>query len=628
MATIQELLNLAYEIRDAEQNGENTALRVGQFLVELVNHFNTKADVDNISGAYHLKQQQAPIMALMSVQQMSDSDGQDNKAWWSTDGHIKYQHNGRIYDLGTPAYMLYYCGDKIYKWTGSATGFQLMTDGGSSGGGASVFANFAVAASTNELPDNGIATTGYIVGQNLYAYVGTGGDTKGGKYQNLGGLNAAGVSLTTNNDGTFTIHVGDDSYTINLNHTHENMAKLEIVDEEPADPARDTIYALVNDAEDPSEIQSLWIAGLPFAGGGGTPLLPSLTRPADGSTIPIGYTENGSVSAVINIKGKRLTQPLVVEFASGSTGYSFDTNDVTTNSYYDNNTGKLTIPAADANSVNGVDVVVKFTGNDSDMDAEGVLGISGSSVDGIDADVTLVANPTSADGLIGHWDGDDAAQSGAWVDKVNSMKLNLGGSASKTNDGYQLDNTGAPKNAWLYLDSADKSTMNSEIGKEFTCIVDCLVKFSATGMIANIIDFGVLGTSLSNASIRAYVKQVGEFCHGAKSPTNTLLTPVVNNVQITAFTTGTYVPMRIFCGAKLVNGVQRFFARFGAAEVYSDLATPVAINFSGCTVGNTTADYAFAAGIAYLTNSSANSDTPNYKADVIYERILLFNKTL
>lgn len=139
MATIQELRNLACQIRDAEQNGENTALRVGQFLVELVNHFNTKADVDNISGAFHLKQQQAPIMALMSVQQMTDSNGQDNKAWWSTDGHIKYQHNGRIYDLGTPAYMLYYCGDKIYKWTGSATGFKLMTDGGggSSGGGAS-----------------------------------------------------------------------------------------------------------------------------------------------------------------------------------------------------------------------------------------------------------------------------------------------------------------------------------------------------------------------------------------------------------------------------------------------------------------------------------------------------------
>lgn len=446
------------------------------------------------------------------------------------------------------------------------------------------------------------------------------------------GVNDVSAQTPTTPDGTFTIHVGENAYTINLNHTHENMAKVVKCTEatRPQTLENDTIYVQVNNATTPTEIESLWLFGLEFTGGGAAPGTPRLTSPSQSqisSGIDIGRTTNGTVSYDLKIKARDLTQSLLVEWGSGSTGYSFNTSNLPTGVTYDSGTGKLTITKEAACGINGVNIPVVYTGNDTDEDAEGTIGISSSSVDGINVEVTLVANKLDTDGLIAHWDAEDAPSSGAWVDRINSMKLNLGGTATKGNDGYRLDNTGAPKNAWLYLDSADKSTMNNLISKEFTCIVDCQVKFSATGMSANIIDFGNLGTSLSNASIRAYVKQEGKLAHSLKQGDNAV-SATVNNEQIPAFTTGSYIPMRIICGAKLVNGVQRFFARFGSAEVYSDLATPVVINFSGCTISNTVADYAFAAGIAYFSNSMANSDLSNYKVDVIYERILLYNKTL
>lgn len=45
---------------------------------------------------------------------------------------------------------------------------------------------FVAVNSLAELPDPGVATLGYLVGENLYLYVGTGGDTLDGKYQNCG----------------------------------------------------------------------------------------------------------------------------------------------------------------------------------------------------------------------------------------------------------------------------------------------------------------------------------------------------------------------------------------------------------------------------------------------------------
>ena len=54
------------------------------------------------------------------------------------------------------------------------------------GGGGSSVSGYVVVDSIANLPDPGQPTLGYLVGENLYLYVGTGGDTLGGKYKNCG----------------------------------------------------------------------------------------------------------------------------------------------------------------------------------------------------------------------------------------------------------------------------------------------------------------------------------------------------------------------------------------------------------------------------------------------------------
>lgn len=48
--TIEELLNLAYEVRDADQAGENTALRVGGLLEEIIQYLSTVVDLDTLQA--------------------------------------------------------------------------------------------------------------------------------------------------------------------------------------------------------------------------------------------------------------------------------------------------------------------------------------------------------------------------------------------------------------------------------------------------------------------------------------------------------------------------------------------------------------------------------------------------
>lgn len=126
-----------------------------------------------------------------------------------------------------------------------------------------------------------------------------------------GKLSKSDVSVETQGDGTVEINVKDDTYTINLNHTHENMAKLVVCEESdlPSTLEMDTIYAQVDDAETPTEIQSLWIAGLEFVGGGGAPDdEPRITSPRSGVTIDF----DGQSTAILFVKGKNLTSALSI----------------------------------------------------------------------------------------------------------------------------------------------------------------------------------------------------------------------------------------------------------------------------------------------------------------------------
>ena len=139
-----------------------------------------------------------------------------------------------------------------------------------------------------------------------------------------------------------------------------------------------------------------------FAGGGYAPGTPHLVNPTSSQIsngINIGNTTSGVATYSIKIKAKDITQPLIVELGSGSTGYSFDTTDLPTGVTYDSNTGQLTITVAAATSINGVDIPVVYTGSDTDENAEGTIGISSSSVDGINVELPLIANKVANEQL-------------------------------------------------------------------------------------------------------------------------------------------------------------------------------------------------------------------------------------
>ena len=424
MANIDELLEQASEIRDANEEKENTALRVGTMLVDILQYIAGFIDRETLrqilqeyaslsgTGLVNWRQSRCVFLASMGT----ELDNIDGGKWEYTshDGDIVFNpssktlrivgetnsyftapgviyvnaHTGHLYkwDLGTqkmtelvdsssPTVIDYrnapafadipigatyyflsqssgykigvkvdahnYCSfaidpKKVYAfrdtrqtavWNADTQTWTVLSspqDGseGSGGGsaGVSAFDNYEAYESINALPGQGVATTGYIVGTHIYAYVSSGGDTKDGKYQDLGELNAAGVSLTTNGDGTFTVHSGGNDYTVNLNHTHPNMAKLIVCEEGdlPSTLDNSTIYAITDSGE--TEIEKLIIRGMEFAGGGipdtGEPMISS---PSNGSTINLGTNEGSGVSKTITIKGKNLTGDLTVTVGTGLT---------------------------------------------------------------------------------------------------------------------------------------------------------------------------------------------------------------------------------------------------------------------------------------------------------------------
>lgn len=359
MATIQELRTLALQIRDADEDRENTALKVGQFLYDLLGYLDTKADL-TMRGQWskQLSFNQTPIVALQSVEAIPDSKGQNNKMWWSSDdGQLKWKANDEVYPLGNPTYILYYCGNKIYRWSGSSTGFTEMESSGGSQISITAFSDYVTKGSTSELPSTGNSTTGYIVGSNVYAYVGTGGDTNSGKYKNLGQIKGAdGVgfdTISTAEDGTIDIELTNGNIvTINLNHTHPNMANLIVCEESELpstlDPA--TIYAITDSGE--TEIEKLIIRGMEFAGGGvpdtGEPMISS---PSNGSTINLGTNEGSGVSKTITIKGKNLTGDLTVAVGTGLT------------ISYGQSTGQSSVTIPMAQALLGAQVTIAYSGS-------------------------------------------------------------------------------------------------------------------------------------------------------------------------------------------------------------------------------------------------------------------------
>ena len=169
------------------------------------------------------------------------------------------------------------------------------------------------------------------------------------------------VSVTTNQNGTFTLHVDETEYTINLNHTHEGMAKV-VVDTDanlpdPSEMDEDTVYGVL----DNGALVALYVGGYPFyaGSGGGTPLPPALTSPTE--DLDLGTIQNGSASGTVLVKGKRLTAPLTLSFSANS-GFAFDTSGTLPTGVSVDNSGVMTITAAAA--IAGVTIPIQYTGGD------------------------------------------------------------------------------------------------------------------------------------------------------------------------------------------------------------------------------------------------------------------------
>lgn len=141
----------------------------------------------------------------------------------------------------------------ILKYNGS---WEVETIEGVGGGGGSSLTGYVTVDSINNLPDPGEPTLGYLIGTNLYLYVGEGGDTLDGKYQNCGpfrgpqgepGTPAIGFQdVTSAEDGTIVITLtSGDTVTIDLNHEHPGYYSKISNSTQPSDGfLPDTVYNL------------------------------------------------------------------------------------------------------------------------------------------------------------------------------------------------------------------------------------------------------------------------------------------------------------------------------------------------------------------------------------------------
>lgn len=173
-------------------------------------------------------------------------------------------------------------------------------------------------------------------------------------------LSKSDVSVETQGDGTVDINVKDDTYTINLNHTHEGMAKLEkfVESNPPASMTDDKIYVQVDDITTPTTIESLWLFGLQFAGGGsiddGTPMMKS---PTDGATIDLGENQGSGLTKTISVWAKNLN------YGSSTTGLTIEAIGTGLTLSYNQQTGQSSITIPQTNGVVNTEVTLVLSGS-------------------------------------------------------------------------------------------------------------------------------------------------------------------------------------------------------------------------------------------------------------------------
>lgn len=422
------------------------------------------------------------------------------------------------------------------------------------------------------------------------------------------------INIETLGDGTVDVDVKNDTYTINLNHTHEGMAKLVKCTEAtlPQTMADDTIYVQVDNLTTPTEIEALHIFGLEFTGGGLPAGTPAITKPS-GTTLNLGNNEGSGVSKAIEIKANsHITGDLTVGLAANS-NLSFDTTNLPSGVTYNSGAGTLTI--AQATAMQGVNITIVYSGSGA-AEIDGGLVISGGGATPKSV-VVVVVQP------LAFWDGADLPSNNKWIDKINNLPINLFGTASHATNGYQLNNLSDQDAAWALSDAANNAFLNQEIDKEFRAIVECSIKFGATDRRALVLDFGSFGgpSASTGLALNAFVKQTGIVSTSFKQNGNSLGTQTMQTDIV--FPVGTYVDVTLEIGVRILqNGKQELYVSNGNSIISQIIDTPVAVSFAG-TAENSGA---FALGVGYFAgdNNTLHAYASNVFADVIYKSIKIY----
>ena len=248
-------------------------------------------------------------------------------------------------------------------------------------------------------------------------------------------LSKSDVSVETQGDGTVSIRVSDDTYTINFNHTHENMAKLIVCEESdlPSTLDNSTIYVITDSGE--TEIEKLIIRGMEFAGGG---VPAGIIKPSD-TTINLGTNYGIGVSKQIEIKANaHITGDLTVGLAANS-DLSFDTNNLPSGVTYNSGAGTLTIPQLTA--MQGVNITIIYSGSGA-AEINGGLVIAGGGVSPKSVVVAVVAAAATyvTNGLVFCLDGADASTS-QWFDRIGGIAFDMHNVTVNSDGSVQFNGT-------------------------------------------------------------------------------------------------------------------------------------------------------------------------------------------
>ena len=342
MATYQELRTRSQQVRDEQNIGGNTALRVGQLLMDIVKYF---YDNDTAASEYldqhfakvndetqQLNWQQSPIVLLQTMGADYDdgdpsalSQGENYFNGWGDYIMEADGHGGGINGEHPKADVLYVnlANDTLYRWNGAS--FDPITSGGDMG--AVVSGDTLILSGSSSSPT---VIVGNVGNNSLSCRAGNTATTSFSiRGRNLSGNIAIAVSDPTN----WSVSPAS------ISPVGGNVSTTQVVI---------TYHPAPGTAPETQQQCTITITcdGITYGTismNGTVADAPSIILSP--STLTLSTVENEPKTGVINVKGKALEGNITL--AISGTGFTLSTNSVS---------------KADAEMSSGVDVVVTFDG--------------------------------------------------------------------------------------------------------------------------------------------------------------------------------------------------------------------------------------------------------------------------